>query len=230
MIKIKIKFFAKLKEDIGHQSLSISLENPKKVIDVVKIISKDFGVNIINRNNYLYAKNLEYCSMDTILDDNDELAIIPPVSGGSIDYDNNSNFNVEITKEKINLNDFIEDKFSSKDGSEVIFLGITRDHNLGREVDKLFYESYSDMASKEIYKIIDTIKSKWNISSLRIIHRLGTVYPSEISMVLIVTSSHRKECFEAAEFFVDELKKSVPIWKKEFFQDGTVWINDKIVE
>ena len=230
MIKIKIKFFAKLKEDIGHQSLSISLENPKKVIDVVKIISKDFGVNIINRNNYLYAKNLEYCSMDTILDDNDELAIIPPVSGGSIDYDNNSNFNVEITKEKINLNDFIEDKFSSKDGSEVIFLGITRDYNLGREVDKLFYESYSDMASKEIYKIIDTIKSKWNISSLRIIHRLGTVYPSEISMVLIVTSSHRKESFEAAEFFVDELKKSVPIWKKEFFQDGTVWINDKIVE
>ncbi|KAA1293110.1 MAG: hypothetical protein EGP06_00185 [SAR202 cluster bacterium] len=230
MIKIKIKFFAKLKEDIGHQSLSISLENPKKVIDVVKIISKDFGVNIINRNNYLYAKNLEYCSMDTILDDNDELAIIPPVSGGSIDYDKNSNFNVEITKEKINLNDFIEDKFSSKDGSEVIFLGITRDHNLGREVDKLFYESYSDMASKEIYKIIDTIKSKWNISSLRIIHRLGTVYPSEISMVLIVTSSHRKESFEAAEFFVDELKKSVPIWKKEFFQDGTVWINDKIVE
>ena len=230
MIKIKIKFFAKLKEDIGHQSLSISLENPKKVIDAVKIISKDFGVNIINRNNYLYAKNLEYCSMDTILDDNDELAIIPPVSGGSIDYDNNSNFNVEITKEKINLNDFIEDKFSSKDGSEVIFLGITRDHNLGREVDKLFYESYSDMASKEIYKIIDTIKSKWNISSLRIIHRLGTVYPSEISMVLIVTSSHRKESFEAAEFFVDELKKSVPIWKKEFFQDGTVWINDKIVE
>jgi len=230
MIKIKIKFFAKLKEDIGHESLSISLENPTKVIDVVKIISKDFGVNIINRNNYLYAKNLEYCSMDTILDDNDELAIIPPVSGGSIDYDNNSNFNVEITKEKINLNDFIEDKFSSKDGSEVIFLGITRDHNLGREVDKLFYESYSDMASKEIYKIIDTIKSKWNISSLRIIHRLGTVYPSEISMVLIVTSSHRKESFEAAEFFVDELKKSVPIWKKEFFQDGTVWINDKIVE
>ena len=230
MIKIKIKFFAKLKEDIGHQSLSISLESPKKVIDVVKIISKDFGVKIINRNNYLYAKNLEYCSMDTILDDNDELAIIPPVSGGSIDYDKNSNFNVEITKEKINLNDFIEDKFSSKDGSEVIFLGITRDHNLGREVDKLFYESYSDMASKEIYKIIDTIKSKWNISSLRIIHRLGTVYPSEISMVLIVTSSHRKESFEAAEFFVDELKKSVPIWKKEFFQDGTVWINDKIVE
>ncbi len=168
--------------------------------------------------------------MDTILDDNDELAIIPPVSGGSIDYDKNSNFNVEITKEKINLNDFIEDKFSSKDGSEVIFLGITRDYNLGREVDKLFYESYSDMASKEIYKIIDTIKSKWNISSLRIIHRLGTVYPSEISMVLIVTSSHRKESFEAAEFFVDELKKSVPIWKKEFFQDGTVWINDKIVE
>ena len=229
MIKIKIKFFAKLKEDIGHKSFILSLEKPQRVIDILNIISKDFDIDILSRNNYLYAKNLEYCSLETILEEDDELAIIPPVSGGSIDRDN-SKFSVEITKEELKPDEYIEKKFSSKDGSEVIFLGITRDHNLGRDVDKLFYESYSEMAENEIYKIIDKIRLRWNISSLRIIHRLGVVLPSEISMILIVTSSHRKESFESAEFFVDELKKSVPIWKKEFFQDGTVWINDKIVE
>ena len=86
------------------------------------------------------------------------------------------------------------------------------------------------MALLEIEKIIFLIFSKWNISFLKVIHRVGVVYPSELSMVLSVKSKHRKESFEASQFFVDELKKTVPIWKKEFFDDGTVWINDKIVE
>ena len=86
------------------------------------------------------------------------------------------------------------------------------------------------MALLEIEKIIFQIFSKWNISFLNVIHRIGVVYPSELSMVLSVKSKHRKESFEASQFFVDELKKTVPIWKKEFFDDGTVWINDKIVE
>ena len=86
------------------------------------------------------------------------------------------------------------------------------------------------MALLEIEKIIFLIFSKWNISFLKVIHRIGVVYPSELSMVLSVKSKHRKESFEASQFFVDELKKTVPIWKKEFFDDGTVWINDKIVE
>ena len=70
----------------------------------------------------------------------------------------------------------------------------------------------------------------WDISLIRVIHRLGEVLPSELSMILIVKSRHRKESFEASQYFVDELKKTVPIWKKEFFEDGTIWINDKIVE
>ncbi len=109
-------------------------------------------------------------------------------------------------------------------------MGITRDNNFGRNVSKLFYESYQDMALLEIEKIILQILSKWDISFLKVIHRLGFVYPSELSMILSVKSKHRKESFEASQYFVDELKKTVPIWKKEFFDDGTMWINDKIVE
>ena len=84
----------------------------------------------------------------------------------------------------------------------------------------------------EIEKYVTTHKdfNKWEISFIKVIHRLGEVLPSELSMILIVKSRHRKESFEASQYFVDELKKTVPIWKKEFFEDGTIWINDKIVE
>jgi len=86
------------------------------------------------------------------------------------------------------------------------------------------------MAVKEIEKIIYKIFENWEVSYINIVHRLGTVLPSELSMILSVKSKHRKESFEASQYFIDELKKTVPIWKKEFFDDGTVWINDKIVE
>ena len=230
MVKIRIKFFAKIKEDIGHSKITLCLKSPKKVEEIIKIISKYFGVEILARKNYMYAKNLEYCSMETILENNDELAIIPPVSGGQQDHNNDDKFQIEITSKKLKAKNYINDNFSAENGSEVIFFGITRDHNLEKKVSKLFYESYKEMAEIEIKKIIDNIRSKWEISTLKIIHRIGIVLPSELSMILVVSSSHRKESYEASQFFVDQLKKTVPIWKKEFFEDGTVWINDKIVE
>ena len=227
MIKITIKFFAKLKEDIGHNKIELVVENPAKVSEILKIISNDFGVDVSQRKNYMFAKNLEYCSAETFIEDDDELAIIPPVSGGQ-HFDDTEE--VIITEENLQITDYLKHDFESKDGAEVIFLGITRDNNFNRNVKKLFYESYNDMALKEIKKIIDIIKTQWEISKIKIIHRTGEVLPSELSMILLVTSKHRKDSFEAAQFFVDELKKTVPIWKKEFFDDGTVWINDKIVE
>ena len=142
----------------------------------------------------------------------------------------NKKFEIILTNELLEVNDFIKKDFGTIDGSEVIFLGITRDNNFDRNVSKLFYESYQDMAIIEIEKIIYDIFNQWQISFIKVTHRLGEVFPSELSMILSVKSKHRKESFEASQYFVDELKKTVPIWKKEFFEDGTVWINDKIVE
>ena len=142
----------------------------------------------------------------------------------------NKKFEIILTNDLLEVNDFIKTDFGTIDGSEVIFLGITRDNNFDRNVSKLFYESYQDMAIIEIEKIIYDIFNQWQISFINVTHRLGEVFPSELSMILSVKSKHRKESFEASQYFVDELKKTVPIWKKEFFEDGTVWINDKIVE
>ncbi|MEC7837622.1 MAG: molybdenum cofactor biosynthesis protein MoaE [Chloroflexota bacterium] len=144
--------------------------------------------------------------------------------------DYNNKFDIKLTNEKLELSELIKSDFGSTDGSQVIFLGITRDNNFEKNVEKLFYESYKDMALKELEKIIYKIFENWEVSYINIVHRLGTVLPSELSMILSVKSKHRKESFEASQYFVDELKKTVPIWKKEFFDDGTVWINDKIVE
>ena len=229
MTNIKIKFFAKIKDDIGMSELNVSFEGVRTIKETLELIASEHNIEILNRKNYMYAKNMEYCTLDTEVFDGDEIAIIPPVSGGK---GNNIKVkdNIIITKNKILAEEFIPQNIDSTNGSIVTFYGVTRDFNQNKKVEKLFYESYEEMAKNEIAQIISTIKDKWSIDNVEVIHRTGYVYPGEISMILIIRSRHRKEAFESSNFFVDELKKTVPIWKKEFFSDGTVWINDKIVE
>tara|TARA_B100001146_G_scaffold224992_1_gene245493 strand:+ start:1341 stop:2030 length:690 start_codon:yes stop_codon:yes gene_type:complete len=229
MTNIKIKFFAKIKDDIGMSELNVSFEGMKTVKETLELIAEEHNIEILNRKNYMYAKNMEYCTLDTKVSDGDEIAIIPPVSGGkgnSITVKDN----IIITKKKILAGEFVPQNIDSINGSIVTFYGVTREFNQNKKVEKLFYESYEEMAKNEIEQIILAIKDKWSIDNVIVIHRTGYVYPGEISMILIIRSKHRKEAFESSKFFVDELKKTVPIWKKEFFSDGTVWINDNKVE
>ena len=110
---------------------------------------------------------------------------------------------------------------------------VNSDNNLsinGFDLTKLAEKYQTPLYVYDEDTIISTIKDKWSIDNVEVIHRTGYVYPGEISMILIIRSRHRKEAFESSNFFVDELKKTVPIWKKEFFSDGTVWINDHKVE
>ena len=117
--------------------------------------------------------------------------------------DYNNKFDIKLTNEKLELSELIKSDFGSTDGSQVIFLGITRDNNFEKNVEKLFYESYKDMALKELEKIIYKIFENWEVSYINIVHRLGTVLPSELSMILSVKSKHRKESFEASQYFID---------------------------
>ena len=229
MTNIKIKFFAKIKDDIGMSELNVSFEGVRTVKETLELIASEHNIEILNRKNYMYAKNMEYCTLDTEVFDGDEIAIIPPVSGGE---GNNVKVkdNIIITKNKILAEKFIPQNIDSTNGSIVTFYGVTREFNQNKKVEKLFYESYKEMAKNEIAQIISAIKDKWSSDNVVLIHRTGYVYPGEISMILIIRSRHRKEAFESSKFFVDELKKTVPIWKKEFFSDGTVWINDHKVE
>ena len=116
---------------------------------------------------------------------------------------------------------------SDRDGCVVTFLGVTRDHNDGRRVLHLEYEAYRPMAERKMTEVIGEMKARWDIGSVAVAHRVGRVDIGEASMVLAVSAPHRGPAFEAAQYFVDQLKKVVPIWKKEFFEGGEVWIGDE---
>ncbi len=111
-------------------------------------------------------------------------------------------------------------------GAIVTFAGVVRDHARGKSVTHLYYESYEPMALKELAKIRERALQKWEIRELAIVHRVGRMEIGEISVFIAVSSAHRGPAFEACRFAIDRLKTSVPIWKKEHYRDGEVWIEE----
>lgn len=112
-------------------------------------------------------------------------------------------------------------------GAIATFQGVTRNHNDGRQVTGLAYEAYPDMAVREMERIGAEARSRWDIHRIAIVHRIGTVPIGEASVVIAVSASHRRAAFEACHFAIDRLKEVVPIWKKESFQGGEVWIGSQ---
>ena len=112
-------------------------------------------------------------------------------------------------------------------GATVTFIGTTRDHNDGRRVTQLEYEAYPEMAIAEMRKIGEVARQRWPIARVAIVHRIGVVPIGEASVVIAVTSGHRTPAFEACHFAIDRLKELVPIWKKEHFEGGEIWIGSQ---
>ena len=110
------------------------------------------------------------------------------------------------------------------DGALCLFVGVVRDHHDGRSVSRLEYEAYEEMALAELQKLEQEVRRRWRLGDLRIVHRLGPLEVGEASVAVAVASAHRAEAFEACRYAIDTLKRTVPIWKKEFYADGSAWI------
>jgi molybdopterin synthase catalytic subunit len=129
-------------------------------------------------------------------------------------------------KEPIDIERIIQETGSHSDGALVSFTGRARNRSGSKDVLKLEYELYDSMALKELDKIVDHAMGRWMLSCCTVIHRYGRVDIGEASIVIAVSSPHRKESFAACMFIIDEIKKKVPVWKKEFYSDGSVWITE----
>ena len=126
-----------------------------------------------------------------------------------------------ITQEPIVLQNFFSWSPNKSCGALASFVGIVRDHDHGRTVKKLFYECYFSMANKMIEKIIVKSKRKWEVGEIRVVHRVGSLEIGEVAVAIAVSAVHRTEAFAACRFIIEEIKKKVPIWKKEIFEDDT---------
>jgi molybdopterin synthase catalytic subunit len=171
-------------------------------------------------NSVLVAVNQTFVPRNHRLAENDEAALLPPVSGGQ----DPEGHVFALTRQRIDARELEAQLARGCDGALTTFQGITRDNAKGRQVRFLDYECYEPMALREMQAIGREIASRYAISRLGIIHRLGRLEIGEASVVIAVASPHRQAAFDACKEAIDTLKKRVPIWKKEFFADGEVWV------
>jgi len=211
---MNIKLFASLKEKYGSGDLVINNSEIKTIKELKKILIHDFNLEV---ENCMFACNLEYVDENFKLKKEHEISIIPPVSGGA------TNNLIEITNNEIIVENFNVKK-TKYNGSELTFLGISRDINDGKKVESLFYECFEEMAIKEIEKIVDKLKFDYSIDYFIVVHRIGSVPPGHISLLVKVSSEHRKQSLDCMTEFLDIFKEKVPIWKKEIYSGDSKWL------
>ena len=224
-MRVTVLFFAGARERAGTGRVEIELDAGSSLGDAIDCALASVDREGVLPSNVMLARNGIYVDKYKHLEDGDEIAVIPPVSGGG-DSNDVETSRVWVTEEEIDADRVLGLVGSDQDGAVVVFHGVTRDHNEGRSVLYLEYEAYSPMAENVMLQIIGEMKEKWEIGEVAVCHRAGRVDIGETSMVLAVSAAHRRPAFESALYFIDRLKEVVPIWKKEYFEGGEVWIGE----
>jgi molybdopterin converting factor subunit 1 len=219
-MNITILLFGQARETVGAATLELEVAPSTTVASAFARLVADHPKLARMERSLLFAVNEEYAGREQALKDGDQLAVLPPVSGGA-DEDV-----VEITRAPIDIPGLRARLLAGESGAVVIFDGVARDNTKGRRTRFLEYEGYDAMALKTMAEIVSEVREKWPINRVGIIHRLGRIEISESSVVILVTSAHRRVAFDACQYAIDRLKKIVPIWKKEYFEDGEVWVEN----
>jgi molybdopterin converting factor subunit 1 len=222
-IRIRVLLFGQAREWTGTGSLELEIESPARVEDAFAKLKALHPKLAEMDRSLLFAVNEQYVERSHSLAANDELAVLPPVSGGEIEGADV----FEITREPIDIAGLRARLLEGDSGAVVVFDGVARDNTKGRRTLYLEYESYPQMALRTMGQIGREVHQRWPINRIGIVHRLGRIEITESSVVIVVTSAHRRIAFEACQYAIDRLKKIVPIWKKEYFEDGAVWVENE---
>lgn len=218
-MQIRVLFFGMLKEIAGRDSESVSLSDTATVADLLRHYEERAPKLKPYLKSSAVAVNQEFAANSQSLRDNDEVGLLPPVSGGS----DKPEPLVRIVHECIVPHDIVPKLEKPEDGAIVIFDGVVRNHSRGRRTLYLVYEAYEEMALKQLRTLAGDALQQFRIRNVAMVHRLGRIEIGESSVLIAVYSAHRAAALDACRFLIDTLKKTVPIWKKEHFEDGAVW-------
>ena len=239
-ILVHVRLFAMQRELAGTRGLDLALPSGATIEDAWTELVRLHPVLAPGRSALRFARNGAYAPADTVLGEGDEVAMIPPVSGGSADSNDRI---LEIRDEPFGaaiIAELSERLATPEDGAVVGFLGVTRRspgtpapgqeaeaaRHAGRSVESLTYETHASMALAVMGEIADEIATRFGVTRLAIVHRDGAVPLGEPSVAIVACAPHRDAAFEAARYAIDETKARAPIWKAEQFDDGHVWIGD----
>jgi molybdopterin converting factor subunit 1 len=218
-MEIRVLFFGGLKELVGTAGESLRVAEAAKLGDVLRHYEAKVPRFADYAASLAMAVNQEYAGTETVLQAGDEVAFLPPVSGGAEDAARRA----AIVREKIETESVVRRLKQAPDGAVVIFEGIVRDHTRGRRTLFLHYDAYEAMALKKMKELSADALEKFAVRDVAIVHRLGRLEIGETSVLIAVASAHRGAGFDACRWLIDTLKRTVPIWKKEHFEDGAVW-------
>ena len=206
---IAVRLFAGLRELAGTGSRDLELPDGSSVGDVWPAL----GLGD-EPPSLLYAVNKKYAETSQVLADGDEVALIPPVSGGAF----------RLTHGPVNLTSVVVEVVDEQAGAIATFLGTVRAHSRGRDVIALEYEAYEEMAEDVMAAIADDLLARYELCKVAMSHRLGRVEVGETSVAIAVSAAHRQDALAACADAIEALKSQVPLWKKELYADGEEWI------
>jgi MoaE-MoaD fusion protein len=219
-VQITVRYFAALREAAGASREERSARDGATASEVVADIARDHPRIALMLGSTMLMVNRAYIEPESPLADGDELALIPPVSGGSP-----SRFTVQEEPLDPRAVEALVDDPST--GALVTFIGRVRDNARGQGVSALDYEAYPEAAEEMMARIAAEIEERWGITQVAIAHRTGILQVGETSVIICVASPHRREAFAASEYAIERLKAIVPVWKKEHYEDGATWIGSE---
>jgi molybdopterin synthase catalytic subunit len=206
-VTVRVRLFAGLRERAGVAERELDgVGRVSEVWDALGLGDEPDGL--------LYAVNRQYADRDRELADGDEVALIPPVSGGAF----------RLTEERLSLDAVVGEVADDAAGAIATFTGTVRRHSRGREVEHLEYEAYAEMAENVMGQIAAELERRYDLWSVAIHHRVGRVEIGEASVVIAVSAPHRQDALEACKEAIDTLKQTVPLWKKEVYEGGEEWV------
>jgi molybdopterin synthase catalytic subunit len=225
-MKVGVLFFGVLKDVVGRSAETVDLPQGARVRELLSHYSREAPQFDAMVPSLAISVNQEYSGTDRVLRDGDEVGLLPPVSGGSPEgatAPDEMPGEVRIVRERIDTRAVVGRLKRPEDGAVVIFDGVVRDNTRGRRTLYLDYEAYEAMALKQMESLAAEARTRFGVRGVAIVHRLGRLEIGETSVLIVVASAHRAAAFEACRWIIDNLKKTVPIWKKEYFEDGAVW-------
>ena len=218
-MRVAVKLFGAVRESVGEKELQVEIEAGSTLGALRDRLASQYAIFDELGERLAGSVAYEIVPFETILSEGDEIAFLPPVSGGA--------GSCWLTDRALDVEEAVMRVTGPGMGGIVTFVGTVRDNARGREIRHLEYEAYPEMAEREMQKIADEAGRRWPGVVVAIGHRAGVLAIGEVAVVIAAAAPHRGEAFDACRFAIDTLKETVPIWKKEVATDGEYWVDDR---
>jgi molybdopterin synthase catalytic subunit len=243
-VRVSIRLFAGLHDLVGRREVELELVDGATVADLRHQLASQYPAIMPFMGTLVCAVNEEYVPNEHRLNPGDQVALIPPVSGGSCAGggqaaarkggpargEGAASDRFLVTEEPLDPQRLVELVRRDESGAVALFYGVVRNRSQGRRVLHLEYEAYPSMAVKKMRQVAEEVHSRWDITDMAISHRTGRLEIGETSLLVAVSAPHRREAFDACHYAVDRIKQIVPVWKKEVWEGGESWVEGHAVE